>query len=54
MELAQDDATQPVLPVLRTLILHLDVPKLAEHANAHRELAIGSQLSERAWARLKP
>jgi hypothetical protein len=40
-------------PIVRALIPHLEVPRLAEHANAQGYLAIGSQLSERAWARLK-
>jgi hypothetical protein len=39
-------------PALRALIPHLQVPKHAEHANAQGYLAIGSQLPERAWARL--
>jgi hypothetical protein len=40
-------------PLLRALIPHLEVPKQAEHANAQGYLAIGSQLPERAWARLR-
>jgi hypothetical protein len=39
--------------VLRALIPHLNVPKQAEYANTQGYLAIGSQLAERAWARLK-
>lgn len=40
-------------PTLRGLIPHLEVPKQAEHANAQGYLAIGGQLPERAWARLR-
>lgn len=40
-------------PVLRALIPHLQVPKQAEHANTQGYLAIGSQIPERAWARLR-
>ena len=40
-------------PTLRALIPHVHVPKQAEHANAQGYLAIGSQLPERAWARLR-
>ena len=39
---------------LKPFIPALSVPARPELANAQGYLAIGSQLSERAWARLKP
>jgi hypothetical protein len=40
-------------PMLRAVIPHLEVPKHPELANAQGNLAIGRQVSERAWARLR-
>jgi hypothetical protein len=41
-------------PLLREMLPHLDVPRHAEAANAQGYLAIGRQLPERVWARLRP
>jgi hypothetical protein len=41
-------------PLLREIIPHLEVPRHAEFANAQGELALGRQLPERLWARLRP
>ena len=41
-------------PLLREMLPHLQVPKHAEVANAQGYLAIGQQLPERVWARLRP
>jgi hypothetical protein len=40
-------------PLLREVIPRLEVPKQAELANAQGYLAIGRQLPERVWARLR-
>jgi hypothetical protein len=41
-------------PLLRQVLPHLEVPRQAELANTQGYLAIGSQLPERVWARLRP
>jgi hypothetical protein len=41
-------------PLLREIIPHLTVPRQAELANAHGYLAIGRQVPDRVWARLRP
>ena len=41
-------------PLLREMLPHLDVPKHPEVANAQGYLAIGQQLPDRVWARLRP
>jgi hypothetical protein len=41
-------------PLLREMLPHLEVPKHAEVANAQGYLAIGQQLPDRVWARLRP
>jgi hypothetical protein len=41
-------------PLLREMLPHLAVPRHAEVANAQGYLAIGQQLPERMWARLRP
>ena len=41
-------------PLLRDMLPHLEVPRHAEVANAQGYLAIGQQLPERVWARLRP
>jgi hypothetical protein len=41
-------------PLLREIIPHLTVPRQAELANAQGYLAIGRQLPDRVWARLRP
>ena len=41
-------------PLLREMLPRLEVPKHAEVANAHGYLAIGQQLPDRIWARLRP
>jgi hypothetical protein len=42
-----------VAPQLRRLIAHLDVPKHPELANAQGYLAVGQQIPEAAWAKLR-
>src|SRR5215213_8477724 len=41
-------------PLLRELLPHLDLPKHPEVANAQGYLAIGQQLPDRVWPRLRP
>jgi hypothetical protein len=52
--LAIGDGAYYFAPLLREMLPHLDVPKHAEAANAQGYFAIGQQLPDRVWARLRP